>query len=269
MQGSISPKNVNDTVLNEVVLFAQSQNKPIKILEIGSGKGVFIESLYTKLNAMGVQCEVTAGDIEPEQVNDRNIGIKCRFMDAQKEFDLDDAYDIVIAIELIEHLENPFHFVREIAKHINENGLLLLTSPNVLSLRSRARYFLTGCTDYFRRPYNEHWLNMGHVNPINPLQLIYVLRKNGFEVEKIISNAVTFESVILSPFWLLIALFSFVHYRLREKGKTQKVRNKQTLGLVLSPPLIFGKTAIYRSTKISGFIATPDVWHRSDDNFKP
>lgn len=268
MKDSISPKNVNDIVLNEVLFHAKTKDK-LRILEIGAGKGVFIQALSTRLEELNIGCQIYIADIEPEQINDRNIGIKCQFLDAQKEFKLDGKYDVIIAIELIEHIENPFHFIREIAKNINKNGMLLLTSPNVISLRSRARYFLTGCTDYFRRPYNEYWLNMGHINPINPLQLVFLLRKNGFEVSKITSNATTFESMILAPFVILISIFSFFHYILREKGKIQKTRNMQLLKFVLSPALLLGKTAIYKSIRKTDLISTPDVWHRSDENFDP
>ncbi len=271
MKGSISPKGVNEIVMATVVdyLKQKKSSRVINILEIGPGKGVFAEALSDLLHSSGIAFKMQCADIQPEQINSRNIGIECRYIDVQKEFQLKEQFDIIIAIELIEHLENPFHFVREIASHLENEGVLVLTSPNILSLRSRMRFFLTGCFDYFRRPYNEYWLNMGHVNPINPLQLVYSLRKNGFEVKKIMSNTSTFESLIFAPFSILIVLFSSIHFLWREKGRIQKKRNVRLMRFVLSPALLFGKTAIYLSVKKHKFIATPDVWHRSDSNFDP
>lgn len=272
MKGSISPRNVNEIALSEILESVETNFKnkeQINILEIGAGTGAFMQHLTAELDKRKINHSIEAGDIEPHQINDRNLGFKCNFVDAQAEFKLDKKYDIIISIELIEHIENPFHFVREIAKNLSENGVVLLTSPNILSLRSRLRYFLTGCTDYFRRPYNEHWLNMGHVNPINPLQLIYTLRKNGFSVKKVTSNNAAFESLLLIPVIPFIWLFSSVHYLLREKGKEQKKRNQELMGLVLTPRMLLGKTAIYKAVKEKPFIAERDIWFRGDDNFLP
>lgn len=272
MKGSISPRNVNEIALAEILNSIDENFKTkekINILEIGSGAGVFIQHLQTELDKKNINYNIEAGDIEPHQINDKNLGFKCNFLDAQAEFVLDKKYDIIISIELIEHIENPFHFIREIAKNISDNGMVLLTSPNILSLRSRLRYLLTGCTDYFRRPYNEYWLNMGHVNPINPLQLIYTLRKNGFSVKKVTSNNASFESLLLIPIIPFIWLFSSVHYLWREKGKEQKKRNKELMGLALSPKMLLGKTAIYKAVKDKSFIAERDIWFQGDDNFLP
>lgn len=272
MQGSISARNVNEIALLEILNSIDTKfniTEMINILEIGSGAGAFMKHLKTELDKKDVSYNIEAGDIEPHQINDQNLGFKCNFLDAQAEFILDKKYDIIISIELIEHIENPFHFVREIAKNLTENGVVLLTTPNILSLRSRMRFFLTGCSDYFRRPYNEHWLNMGHVNPINPLQLIYILRKNGFAVEKLTNNNATFESLLLSPLIPFIWLFSSVHYLLREKGKEQKKRNLSLLKLVLSPGMLLGKTAIFKAVKEKPFIAERDIWFQGDENFKP
>ena len=272
MKGSISAVNVNEIALSEILQSIDENYKDkeqINILEIGSGQGAFIKHLKSELDNNNINYNVEAGDIEPHQINDQNLDFKCNYIDAQAEFKLDKKYDIIISIELIEHIENPFHFVREIAKNLSDNGTVLLTSPNILSLRSRLRFFLTGCSDYFRRPYNEHWLNMGHVNPINPLQLIYILRKNGMSVRKLINNNATNESLLLIPFIPFIWLFSAVHYLLREKGKEQKKRNFALLKLVLSPRMLLGKTAIYKAVKDKPFIAERDIWFRGDDNFLP
>jgi len=48
MKGSISPKNVNDIVLNELLSHVKGRDK-LRILEIGPGAGVYIVSLSAKL----------------------------------------------------------------------------------------------------------------------------------------------------------------------------------------------------------------------------
>ena len=49
----------------------------------------------------------------------------------------DSSADVVVAIETIEHLENPRAFVRELVRLIRPGGLVLVTTPNQLSLLSK------------------------------------------------------------------------------------------------------------------------------------
>jgi SAM-dependent methyltransferase len=48
----------------------------------------------------------------------------------------DNVADVVIAVETIEHLENPRAFVRELARITRPGGLVLMTTPNQLSALS-------------------------------------------------------------------------------------------------------------------------------------
>ena len=47
-----------------------------------------------------------------------------------------DTADVVVAIETIEHLENPRAFVRELSRILKPGGWLVVTTPNQLSLLS-------------------------------------------------------------------------------------------------------------------------------------
>ena len=44
--------------------------------------------------------------------------------------DLEQRFDVIIAGEIIEHLENPGIFLRNMAKHLKTGGVLLVTTPN-------------------------------------------------------------------------------------------------------------------------------------------
>lgn len=49
----------------------------------------------------------------------------------------DSVADIVCAVETIEHLENPRAFIRELARLAKPGGLVIVTTPNQLSLLSK------------------------------------------------------------------------------------------------------------------------------------
>ncbi len=50
----------------------------------------------------------------------------------------DDSADVVTAIEVIEHLENPRDFVRKLVRLVRPGGWIVVTTPNQLSLLSLA-----------------------------------------------------------------------------------------------------------------------------------
>jgi SAM-dependent methyltransferase len=56
----------------------------------------------------------------------------------------DQRFNLVSAIEVIEHLENPGHLYRLAQRYLVEGGHLLLTTPNIHSLVSRLRHLITG-----------------------------------------------------------------------------------------------------------------------------
>ena len=56
--------------------------------------------------------------------------------DWQKKLPGGKQYQQIVAIEVIEHLENPSKFFRDIASLLGDNGTLILSTPNVFSFHS-------------------------------------------------------------------------------------------------------------------------------------
>jgi SAM-dependent methyltransferase len=98
----------------------------------------------------------------------------------------DRTFDYVVSVEGLEHLERPALAVREFGRVLKPCGLLLLTTPNVVSLRSRIKFLLFGYYDGFRRRALFHHLGAGpggetpHVTPVHPQFLYYWLARAGF-----------------------------------------------------------------------------------------
>ena len=86
--------------------------------------------------------------------------------------DLNKKFDIIIAGEIIEHLENPTSFINYCFRHLKTSGRLILTTPNSIGIQ------------YLR---NEAWCVSGeypHINSFTIPMLCILLEQNGFRVQE-------------------------------------------------------------------------------------
>jgi 2-polyprenyl-3-methyl-5-hydroxy-6-metoxy-1,4-benzoquinol methylase len=66
-------------------------------------------------------------------------------VDLLKRLPYDDAsFDVVLLVEVIEHLENHRIAVGELARILKPGGVLILTTPNIMRLNSRFHFFFSG-----------------------------------------------------------------------------------------------------------------------------
>lgn len=144
--------------------------KNARILVLGAGAGAFDERVidlgYTDVTAIEFRSEIYKARA---QVFERDLN---------KDFsDLSDLgkFDCVVAIEIVEHLENHFHFIRNIEKILVNGGMLYMTTPNVESSLSRAKFFLNGNLDFFNR---DEISRTGHINPIFKDIFLFHLKNN-------------------------------------------------------------------------------------------
>jgi SAM-dependent methyltransferase len=97
-------------------------------------------------------------------------GYDIRVGDAQ-DFDVGEKFDVVLAGELIEHLDNVHGFLQSVHRHLGPDGRLVLTTPNPF-------YFMNFVYRIAGRPR----VNAEHTCWFCPDTLPQVLVRNDFEV---------------------------------------------------------------------------------------
>lgn len=145
-------------------------------VDLGAGQGAFT------LDLVGLGHRVTAVDADP--ANWKVPGVEVIGIDLDRGFSGSvpapaGGFDAAVAIEIIEHLENPFAFVREAAALLRPGGLLFLTTPNVESVSSRLIFFYTGRLAHFGE---YETVRPAHITPIFRWKLQMMLDEAGFEI---------------------------------------------------------------------------------------
>jgi SAM-dependent methyltransferase len=151
-----------------------------RALDLGAGRG----ELSTSLAARGYT--VTAVERYGPQFE---ASVPLVDADLNEPFPFADAsFDAALAIEILEHLENPRRFLRELARTLRPGGVAIVSTPNLTSLLSRFLFAACGQWDLFfnhpwrlRDPYSS--LVHGHITPVTRWLLEHHARDAGFQVE--------------------------------------------------------------------------------------
>ena len=115
---------------------ANQYNKP-RILEIGAGHGAFTKRIFDE------GYDVSACDLFPEKFYFDEI--ECKEADITKEIPYESgSFDIIIAIEVMEHIHDHVKFFEESHRLLKNEGVLVFSTPNILSLKSRIRFLFAG-----------------------------------------------------------------------------------------------------------------------------
>ena len=115
-------------------------SKPgMKATDLGTGPGAMADCLQS------LGCDVVGADMTAE-------GFEAKLPHVVVNFDQPDfasalglkCFDLVTAIEVIEHVESPIGFLRNVGNLLKPGGIAVLTTPNVESLPARLRFLLSG-----------------------------------------------------------------------------------------------------------------------------
>jgi SAM-dependent methyltransferase len=213
-------------------------------LDIGAGRGDLIRLVSREFAVSAIACDYT-GELM------RVPGMKVDAVDLNHDaLPYPDAnFDLVTCTEVIEHIEHYRHTIREAFRVLKPGGFFVLTTPNVLNLRSRIRYLLFGFFSLFGPLHvreSERYLTGGHINPISFFYVAHALSDAGFvDLNVSIDRRQRTSIVWLILFWVPIRLFSiWAIYREKRRFKTIDAVNEPFVRQMNHPDLLVGRTII-------------------------
>lgn len=181
-------------------LVEQRHRAPADVLDMPAGNGLLSE----RLRALGHR--VVRADFNAEHPD-----YVYADMEARLPFD-DNRFDVVCCLEGIEHVIDPTHLARELARVLRPGGTLYLSLPNLQSLYSRLCFLFTGTFYQFapeqtRHPAGEP-VDRGHINGLTLAQLHYLFADVGLIMAHVDGDKIKKKALmpVYLPLWAIASL---------------------------------------------------------------
>ena len=162
------PIELSTPVIQRAILSAIDRAVPHGLsgdyLDVGSGVGKLLRLVGPRYGLRCFACDYTR---ELMRLPDQAVEI----VDLNRE-PLpypDNRFSLVTCAETIEHLERYREAIREIQRVLKPGGIAIITTPNVLNLRSRLRILMFGFASLFgplAMSEQNVYSSAGHINPV-------------------------------------------------------------------------------------------------------
>lgn len=144
------------------------------VLDFGAGEGALSERLFD----MGYK--VIAADKDAGNFKSKNCDFFSINFDQPDEVDIfvqkhANLFDVVLGVEVIEHVQDQWKYIRQLMAMVKPGGIVLITTPNTTSWLSRIVFLLTGRFHQFA----DADLNYGHINPVSPWEMDLIMKDAG------------------------------------------------------------------------------------------
>ncbi len=144
----------------------------LRWLDVGCGRGDLLRAVRDRFSPAALH------GIDPIDwlAEDLREDVSFHTLAAEEAGDLP-AVDRVMMVEVIEHLEAPWSALRQAARLLAPGGRMVVTTPNLASLRNRLELAAKGSLTSFRAGYDPH------VSPALPHVTSRILGEEGLAVE--------------------------------------------------------------------------------------
>jgi SAM-dependent methyltransferase len=122
-------RNLTLTPVLRIIRKIVKRNRAFSFLEIGTGAGFLIAALESECP----QAKLTGLEYDERLISLTKKKVKAaRIMQGNAEsFDIkDETFDLIVSLQVIEHLYHPERMLAAVRKHLKPGGAFILTTPN-------------------------------------------------------------------------------------------------------------------------------------------
>jgi len=182
----------------EMVQFLPSEYS--RVLEVGCNVGNFRQFASKSCEYWGVEPFEEAANVAKTKMDKVLVG----FYDKVADEIPNNYFDLIIANDVIEHIEQPWNFLKSIKEKMTEKASLVLSIPNV-------RYYENLDKLLFHKDwkYEDYGiLDITHLRFFTEKSIVRLLTENKFEIEKIKGiNSAKVRKRKLPLYWLFKFIF--------------------------------------------------------------
>jgi len=157
----------------EMVQFLPSEYS--KVLEVGCNVGNFRQFVSKPCQYWGIEPLEEAANIAKNKIDKVLTG----FYDEVASEIPDNSFDLVIACDVIEHIEQPWDFLKSIKRKMTVNASVVFSIPNVRYYGNLKELLCEKDWKYKDRGI----LDITHLRFFTEKSIIRLLNENGFEIE--------------------------------------------------------------------------------------
>jgi SAM-dependent methyltransferase len=132
------------------------------VLDFGCGEGAFSQRL---IDAGMIVDGVDINTSQTKAAHRKRYELDLNTADVSKL--VDQKYDVVVAMEILEHIHNPWKYLNDCKSVLKDGGIIILSTPNISSFPSRLRFFMRGTLIAYEKTDLIH----GHITPLSFVQL--------------------------------------------------------------------------------------------------
>ena len=153
--------------------------KKLKILDIGCGGGLLCEPL-NRLGAEITGIDASINNIEVAKLHSKEMNLKINYIHCPPEnLNLENEFDVILNMEVVEHVSNVNLFIKNCSKLIKKNGIMFVATINQ---NLKSYIFAILGAEYVLR-----WLPIGTHDWnkfLSPQDLENITNKNNFAIDE-------------------------------------------------------------------------------------
>ncbi len=213
-------------------------------LDVGAGNGELIDRVMREFPVSPQAC-----DYRDDLLTLEGVPVQVANLNTDPLPYPDASFDLITCTEVLEHLEHYRAALREMNRLLRPGAVLIVSTPNVLNVRSRLRYLLFGFCNMFgplQLGDDRHHSTHGHINPLSYFYLAHALHGAGFsEISVSVDKLQRGSWLTLILLWLPLRIYEArALCREREKFRTLDQANEPFVRAMNSLDLLLGRTIV-------------------------